>query len=340
MIRSKTVFIVGAGASCEVGFPLGTPLTSSIARALDFRNETADPAKGMMREAIRTYADRQIGYRIRHDELFAKASQISSALSTASSIDAFIYNHSDDPEVGLLAKLGIASCLIQAERESPLLPTRQRPFDLLKLAQQTWFGGLFHVLADGIKGSAIDQMFANVAFIVFNYDRCLEVYLEHAIASRFFLDLPKAREIVSQHCRIIHPYGSLGALEETDFGRAWPQRLSGEAIMKISGQLRTFTEALAGEERSAIKRAMEKATRLVFLGFGFHQQNMELLKPTKSDISEFRATVLGLSRNDQAEVLNQLVQFVHVPRHTNYVDHLLHCECRELIAGERQFLSR
>lgn len=294
----------------------------------------------MVREAIRRYADRQSGYRIRHDELFAKASNISNALSTASSIDAFIYNHSDDPEVGLLSKLGIASCLIHAERQSPLLPTRQKPLDLQKLTQQTWFGGLFHVLADGIKGSAIERMFANVAFIVFNYDRCLEVYLEHAIASRFFLELPQAREIVSQHCRIIHPYGSLGALKEIDFGQAWPQLVTGDAIMKLGSQLRTFTEALAGEEGSAIKQAMEEANRLVFLGFGFHQQNMELLRPTKSNISEFRATVLGLSRNDQAEVLSQLVQFVRVHRHTNYADHLLQCGCCELMAGERQFLSR
>jgi hypothetical protein len=42
MIKYKTVFIVGAGASSEVNFPLGDARTKEIREALDFRHGAPD----------------------------------------------------------------------------------------------------------------------------------------------------------------------------------------------------------------------------------------------------------------------------------------------------------
>ena len=55
MIRSKTVLILGAGASCELGFPSGPALLSSIADALDIRFDAFNQISGskVLMETIR-----------------------------------------------------------------------------------------------------------------------------------------------------------------------------------------------------------------------------------------------------------------------------------------------
>ena len=42
MIRTKTTFIVGAGASCELQMPSGPELVTRIAQSLDFERYGAD----------------------------------------------------------------------------------------------------------------------------------------------------------------------------------------------------------------------------------------------------------------------------------------------------------
>lgn len=37
MFKSRTLFVIGAGASKEVGMPIGTDLTKLIAKSLDIR---------------------------------------------------------------------------------------------------------------------------------------------------------------------------------------------------------------------------------------------------------------------------------------------------------------
>ena len=46
MFRSKTLFVVGAGASKEVNFPIGTELTEEIAQLWDFEFDLNQLKKG------------------------------------------------------------------------------------------------------------------------------------------------------------------------------------------------------------------------------------------------------------------------------------------------------
>lgn len=347
MIKTKTVFVVGAGASDEVGFPLGKTLAREIADALNFKLGSSYnySTRELVRSAITNLSQRPNGdHRDRSHELFGKALTISVGLATAPSIDTFIDNHSADPDIGLLGKLAIAACLIEAERLSPICPKRAgEAIDLTKLSG-TWFEGLFQILADGVKATAIEALFDNVAFIVFNYDRCVELYLEQAIASRFFKDLRQAREIVRKNLAIVHPYGSLGVLGGGTIGFEFGIRFAegtfamGDAVIQMAESLRTFTEALTGHEGNVIKQYLGEAERVVFLGSAFHRQNLELLTATDPSVTDYRATAYGMSKSSQTEVLRTLgILFPHAGQLANS----LHaCKCAQLIADEFHYLSR
>ena len=59
---------------------------------------------------------------------------------------------------------------------------------------------------------------------------------------------------------------------------------------------------------SKIRDALQRSERVVFLGFGFHRQNMELFgKPTTLTANkETLATVMGISGSDQRIVINRI----------------------------------
>jgi len=88
---------------------------------------------------------------------------------------------------------------------------------------------------------------------------------------------------------IYHPYGQVGFMPwddgnpkvnfgGTDYGD----------IVGLSGQIRTFNEQMEDKvQLDEIRQRVADAKRIVFLGFHFHNQNMELLKapgPNRGDI--------------------------------------------------------
>jgi hypothetical protein len=345
MIRTKTVFIVGAGASHEVGLPLGVDLTKQIAEALDFNDRSSGLPKELVRGAVQNLTQHSQGQlRGRFQEICRKAADIAEALQmdVTPSIDAFIDNHSHDPDIATLGKLAIAACLIEAERKSKLAA---KPGARIKLAaaEKVWLRPFFHIVAEGVKATNLEAIFENVTFIVFNYDRCIEQFLEQAISGRFFVDIQRAREIVRKHCRIVHPYGSLARLGAGTVGMEFGTRLieaahhSSDAVIGMAENLRTFTEANTGKESEVIDGFLQEADRAIFLGSAFHRQNMQLLTTTNSSVKEYRATVYGLSESNQREVRLALRDVFRgaAPTGDFYND-----TCATLVSAEYQYLTR
>lgn len=337
MIIFDTTFVVGAGASVDYGFPLGEQLTRQIAGALNFRGQGSEAC-----ELIRTTID-VLGQRKTHDarQLFQQAHALQAALATASSIDAFLENHSDNPHFELLGKFAIAACLATAESRSPLKPRHRG--DLMDLArvENSWLARLFKtVLAPGISRASAEQIFAHVSFVIFNYDRCIEHYLEHAIASHFMMDLNAASRIVQKRLRIVHPYGDLGALHGTNmsFGEKHDPTTyaAADAIDAMARRILTFTESKKAQGAAA-QTMISNAKRLVFLGFGFGEQNVELLRVPTSAVGAVRATVMGLSKSNQNQVQYRIAQMTGWE-----VDgaSLQDCDCTKLISDEQMFLTR
>jgi hypothetical protein len=344
MIKLDTTFVVGAGASVDYGFPLGEQLTKQIAEALNFKGGSSNSqAKELIRNAIMVGCQRpdvQRDFR----QLFGQARALQAALTTASSIDAFLENHPDTPDFELLGKIAIAACLAVAEHGSDL--RSRHPGETIDLArvENSWLARLFKtVIAPGVPRASVERIFDHVSFIVFNYDRCIEHYFEHAIASHFMLDLPTAATIVQKHLRIVHPYGDLAALHGDDasviFGHEFrPEtHAAGDTIYAMSRRLLTFTESKKAQGAEA-KDMIRKAQRLVFLGFGFGEQNVDLLR-VSSAVQQTRATVKGLSKSNRDQVQYRITQMTGTSG--LIVDtQLFDCDCTTLINDEQMFLTR
>src|SRR6185437_5835134 len=102
MFKRRTLFIVGAGASQEVDFPLGTTLAKSIGQKLTRRvDETTGKA---------SYNDSELYGQLRRtfpneiNEYFVAASRIAEGIQLAQSIDDFLNIHSADERVKTVGK--------------------------------------------------------------------------------------------------------------------------------------------------------------------------------------------------------------------------------------------
>ncbi|MFN4017996.1 MAG: hypothetical protein ACK4JB_21845 [Reyranella sp.] len=316
-------------------------LTKQIDDALNFNSPKA-PTE-LMRCAISLLGHRNDS-QIVSKALFEQAHAMRAALKTQVSIDYFLYSRADQPDFELLGKMAIAACLLTAESKcTALLPRHPGESIDLSQSESTWLARLFqNVLAPGVRKSEMETIFDNVSFVVFNYDRCIEHYLTNALASHFSIRLPDAASIVRDRLKIVHPYGSLGPLGDSSgcvpFGhKFFPESYeAADGIYAMSRRLLTFTESQNAKADDA-KAMMEHAVRVVFLGFGFGNQNMDLLRPNRTNIQEIRGTVKNVSVSNQREVARQIYTLTG---QTISDDDLLDCDCSALILDEEKFLTR
>ncbi len=276
--------------------------------------------------------------------LIRKADIMSEGLSFATSIDDYIDTYSEsDPEIARIGKWAIATCLIEEERICKLKRKARGEPPNLSAVEGSWIANLFTAMASRVPSANVEQMFEKVSFIVFNYDRCLEWYLQHALEKRFPIDIERAKAVV-ESCRIVHPYGDLGSLRKTDFGTdLQPEYFGcGDAVIEMSGRLLTLSESKR-VKTDDIHGALSKAQRIIFLGFGFHGENVELLTTKAARIVDFRATAHELTTNARATVLEKIRKVCgrRGPLLNSKLDndHLVDCLCGSLMNDEYLYLT-
>ncbi len=199
MSPQKTVFIIGAGASNEVGLPIGSDLKGKIISAL---NPNPSSENNLIKQSLSRNTD---AYRAFRD--------ICSGLPLASSIDNYLDVHNDDSTIVLCGKLAIVRTILQAERHSDLFISEngQRKLNTDSL-KDTWFALFFHKLCENCLFSDLDARLKTIAFVVFNYDRCLEHFLYHAIQQYYRVDATEVSALLVKSLNIWHPYGTVGSL--------------------------------------------------------------------------------------------------------------------------------
>lgn len=305
MITNKTVFVVGAGASREVDLPVGDRLKKLIADKLDIQLEygprlvKGDP---IIYEALQN----RFGAN-RMNAIVDACRSISSGLFLANSIDDYIDMHQDDQAISLCGKIAIAKCILEAERKSKLFFERKHVDDTINFGgiENTWYAKFFVLLTQQVQRQNLDSIFENVTIITFNYDRCIEHFLVHAIAQLYRTSVEEARERVAQ-LSIFHVYGSVGKYfgnshEISEFGKIGLPKID-----TITTDIRTYCERI--EDESTVKNmhaAIAAARRLVFLGTAFHQLNMALITPPSCrgvdrqyDSKELFATRFGFTKDE------------------------------------------
>jgi hypothetical protein len=309
MFNRSTVIVVGAGASAEFGLPTGDALKQKIAKGLKFRFDFSRQVSGddVLLGVLKRHAENDL------DVLngFTRAgNELSETIETFPSIDEALFWWRDRREIIDLGKLAIAHYILAAERSSSL--ALDPAGNLVDVARSidSWLGQFLSLaLAASHRGEAA-SVFKNITFINFNYDRTIEQFIFWALCARAGLDQNSAAEVVSS-LNVIRPYGSLGKLDwrsrhEVAYGEA--QRRD---LFTISKNIRTFTEQMEDNDiTEKIDEVIESAKLILFLGFGFHQQNIALFSPgpgrRRTSLTRVLATSLGIDQHNYSAIAHKL----------------------------------
>ncbi|MEL1252089.1 hypothetical protein [Aurantiacibacter gilvus] len=228
------------------------------------------------------------------------AVETAEALAFSASIDEYIERHRDDKYTEDCAKLAIAKAILEAENSSDIFVSHRRPAaNGFNTTGGSWLASYLRDVSRGFSARDLPEAFQNVTVVNFNYDRCFEHYAYHWLQSVYRIEAIEAAEIVSGF-QVYHPYGKLGPLEWQDpHGIPYGAGVDTRRLLTISKRIRTYSEAKEPETGiEVVKERLGAARNVVFLGFGFHQQNLNLLRVDESRQSAAWcfATTKGISK--------------------------------------------
>lgn len=281
MITLPTVFVLGAGTSWPYRFPVGTQLTENICADILSSNSPVDSAD---------FRRAKIGDAGHFIDLANKL-----RASGGISIDEWLARNSHFREAG---KICIARAISGAEGTE-----RSQA-----LEGDDWIGEIWrHYIVpqcekiEDLKGNA-------VVFVTFNYDRSLEHYLYQLIRNTFTSASEEEAIKAARHFKIVHVHGRVGCLpwqempaevlrREFQGDNGWGNAKECAKSIYIISELEPLTD-----EYISARKALHTAKRIVFLGFGFHDENMRRLKPVqdteKIKADQVIASTFGLHPRD------------------------------------------
>lgn len=318
----KTIYVIGAGASKEVGLPTGHELKPVISKLLDIRFDfpTQESGDHLIANALSQYMQRSLTNFGDISPFLKEAWHIRDALPQAISIDNFIDSQQGNDKLALCGKLGIARSILDAEKGSRLYFKKERINSTINFnsIKDSWYVPFFQLITENCSVKDLEERLKSIVLVIFNYDRCIEHYLFYSLINYYKIEEEAASKLIS-HIEIYHPYGAVGSLpwqrsdNPTDFG-ANPDA---NKLLSIAENIKTFTEGTDPESSNIvqIRNNIKEAKRVVFIGFAFHKSNMELLKPPnlthvlggKPTIKCF-ATTLGISTSDKRVVSSQIAE--------------------------------
>jgi hypothetical protein len=328
MLDERTVFVVGAGASKEVGLPIGEELKNEITQILNIETSNGSLTSGdsLMYEAMHQCGRSYEG--LSFAGLASASKRIRAAMPLAPSIDNYIDAHNADQTVERCGKLAIVRSILAAERRSTLMLQPGADFIEFSRLNDVWLVSLMKLLVENCRIDDLAARLSKITFIVFNYDRCIEHFLYRAIQTYYSVDANAASEII-KNLEIFHPYGSIGVLpihngrQVVDYGA----EVNSSQLVDLSNQIRTFTEGTdeGNSEIIAIRSRIRQSTKLVFLGFAYHPLNMELLmheghqRTDSVRPKDVYGTVFQMSSSDRDKI-DEEIKNVLQPRTTELVN--------------------
>jgi hypothetical protein len=311
MLRNKTVLILGAGASSEIQLPLGPALKARIAALMEVsQDDWGRPKYSRDNSHIFYEIERLAEFKENKWAILTATRQLSAGVAFASSIDNFLEIRKDNPHITLLAKAALVHLILEGERESLLATESVDGAPRLKTGaiDGTWYQEFTQLLFEKVGIGGIEDAFKQLAIVDFNYDRCFEHVIFHALVGLYGLPLDKAREFM-KGLRLYHPYGAVGSLyipgtspQSAQFGADPDGR-----YLALAQGVRTFTEQIGDASLvEMIREEIVQADSLVFLGCAFHSQNLELLKLAEPRPKLIFGTTYGMSDADNAHVKARL----------------------------------
>jgi hypothetical protein len=295
-----TVFVLGAGASMPYGFPSGNDLRHEMCTA------TLQPGDPRHRILI------QMGYN--YEEI--EKCRISLARSWASSIDMFLATRTELAPIG---KAAIALTIGKYEIDN----------ELFFAEEGDWFRYFWRSVH---RKNSKDFPSDKFAFVTFNYDRALEHALcnglEHAYGKKAPAKLmPK----------IVHVYGSLGAYPIDGApgvgSRPYATDNTPQSTRLSQHEINVMSEKQPDSPyvRQAVT-LLTNAIRIVFLGFGFDDDNCQLLRLVDKDSCvdkdcSLLGTALGITPEEASGIKERFPKNIS----GGLMLGLHHCDCLTLL---------
>jgi hypothetical protein len=319
MQNNQITFVIGAGASKEVELPIGDELKGQIASALKFRVVHGSRIEGgnpTVVEAMYKLAQKHTEPGADINSYLQASRLISGAMPQAESIDNFIDSHRSDIYVNRCGKLAIAACILKAERGSRLwfnTSNNRNTIDFDGCAA-SWFSALFRVISQNSERSGLAAKLKRIRIITFNYDRCIEHYLHRSFQNYYSMSQQEATDMLG-NLEIYHPYGKVGNLhwEVSGGGVEFGGEAHADDLAQIAGSLRTFTEGTdtTVSQIEAIRECVQSASNLIFLGFAFHELNLQILYgsgPNLGNQTQVYGSAYRISDSNLRIILDDLIR--------------------------------
>lgn len=247
MITKRTIFVLGAGASAPFGYLDGRGLKEKIISEI---LPSGDLYQSLVEDGLSASEIRDFAIR------FQKSGRLS--------IDAFLEHN---PRLQHLGKLIIARALSIAETSNGI-----------HRGDENWLTEFFKQVC----GNAPDAIGNhNFGVVTFNYDRSLEHFLFEAVLNSFEnATEPQVAQIID-NLHIVHVHGKMGDLPWEIKGaqrrRAYGSKLSSE-IADSAKQIKIISDPANSAELDRARALLAGAAKAVFLGFGFHPENVSRLE--------------------------------------------------------------
>ena len=323
MINKRTVFVLGAGASCPYGYPTAAQLRELICFEGGFRDKYFTYlTNSQVSQSIR---DKKVSD-VKHFIKIFKDSNIKS-------IDVFMANN---PKLAPTGKYVIAYEIFRAEINSYFGEEAKRRQELLTEVKKNpdrkrelwgtpgfyggdWYFYLYNKAVDGLVGKDALPDFSNgnISFITFNYDRSLEQFLYESLRNSFSEVSEEVIIKALQWLKILHVYGQIAPLKWQNpqkYFKYKPQ-VNEDLLQSASENLRTIYEEKENPELTEAKRLLQKADQIFFLGFGYNKENMEVLG--LPELIQPECIVYGTAFNMITEEVKRLHSGIHKKRAHN-----------------------
>jgi hypothetical protein len=323
MDKRHTVFVLGAGASCEVNLPLGYELRQKICADLAF--SVRDSYNGDVLQKALMLLDGE--HKTYHGKAKDQARKIYRGLPLAISIDHYVNCHQDNQILVEVAKLAITNHILKRESVGLIKKSSGEKELAFFEIETTWYIRFASLLFEDCNWEALPGRLKLLSFIVFNYDRCFEHFLIYAIAAHYDRDLNESAKVVTENLHIFHPYGQVGKLPEfvqaNEPAVPYGAELYAADLLRTAKNIRTFSERTdeTSGELVETQSILSNCRRLVFLGFSYMLTNINLLIPVNAAERgnvEIFGTASGMSPSDvsvASEVLRK--KFRLMPEEVN-----------------------
>jgi len=297
---TKTVFVIGAGASTEFGpgMPIGSELAEAIELQLD--HELVHGRAGPISDALRMRG---------FDSADTAAMQrVRDGIVTKESIDDFVEEWRDFPKISDVARVAISHAILEGESHTlwgNVAAGLETPQSVLRKTRTSWLGQILRFHNGRSSRRSFAQTMGDIGFVVFNYDRLVEYHLYHHLTVGLGVGQEEAREVLNSF-PIIHVYGAIGSLPELGgdqpFGKSSPRTL-----LNSSKMIRTYTDAVESLTGERILNLVSSAHRVVFLGAAYHPLNISILFPNNTQFDqptspEIFGTLFGMRGPKQANI--------------------------------------